>query len=1259
MKTFNLSLDGKTTEAREGETILQLARRQGVEIPALCYDPRLPPYTSCFICIVEVEGRRGVVPTCATKCEPNMVVRTRTDNIVKLRRMALELLLSNHHGDCVAPCSMACPAGIDIRSYLAEVAKGKYARAVRVIKERNPFPSVCGRICPHRCEDACRRHLVDDPVAINLVKRYVADLDRASGQPWRPQLAARNGKKVAIIGGGPGGMSAAYYLVQAGYEPTVFEAMPKAGGMLRYGVPDYRLPQDVLDAEIRQILDLGVKLECGKLWGRDFHLDDLRAQDFSAILVAIGAWASSAMDVAGEDRPGVWSGIALLEKVAKGEKVSLGDRVAIVGGGNTAIDAARTALRLGSKDVTIVYRRSRKEMPANPEEIHEAEEEGVKIHFLTAPLAFSGDQKVAGMRCIKMRLGEPDKSGRRRPVPVPGSEFEMPVDAVVAAIGQKVHWGGFNGDGLKITKWGTVEADEKTLRTSSPDVYALGDCFTGPATAIEAIAAGRRSALAVHAGLTGKAADIEAHPFNISKGKLQDLDRKDYERHPKLPRSSTPVLAAQARARTYEEVQQTVSAETAAAEAKRCLLCGCQEVSSCMVRKYAGEYGATGEQFAGEKNKPGPIAEHPFIVRDPEKCILCGRCVRVCSELQGVGAIGFVGRGFATQVTPAFNESLQAVNCKSCGQCIATCPAGALQARLERERTPAWRTEEAEVVCPYCGTGCRLKVAVSEEGVERLHHKMGAGEEEMSVCAKGFAGFDLLVQPDRLREPMLKVKGGWRKASWEEALKTAAEGLSRAAKAKGGKSAAVLGSARLTNEAHYLLQKIGRAALGTNHLGGKGIGGECDALARAFGANVSTATREDLAASDLILTVGFDPEAEFSAVASMLRSAARSGTKLHVYHRRATGVEKAATRSLRLSYPDTYAVFESWLSDLLARKLEDAAWVEAHASGLPELRAALARYERREVSGWLKRERLDRLRDEFFAARSPLVVVDSASIRDSELACLADLLCLKGAVGRPGSGILLLRGACNAQGALDQGLDGRWLPGYKPVTDAAARQALEGLWGRGLPDWAGLTTPGIVQAGEVGSLSAVLSWGDNGLPGITWKNAFLVAGEWIRPGPEHPASVVFPAALFLEDEGCLTSWDRRVQAETPAAGLKDAPPANWKSLGRLAQALGLPETPSLKGLHEEMSRANRLYLGWGWEDSPRWRRWWGKKAPGSCEGLYQDDFALPGGKAHLLVPREEESRQPVEFFKYLSEADLVGRFIRKRLEEVKSGALTR
>jgi len=1252
MKTFALSLDGKTAEAREGETVLQLARRLGVEIPALCYDPRLPPYASCFVCIVEVEGRRGVVPACATKCEPDMVVRTSSEGVIGLRRMALELLLSNHHGDCVAPCSMACPAGIDIRSYLAEAARGGYDRAARIIKERNPFPSVCGRICPHRCEEACRRHLVDDPVAINRVKRFVADLDRCSGKPWRPELAPRNGKKVAVIGGGPGGMSAAYFLAQLGYELVVFEAMPKAGGMLRYGVPDYRLPPDVLDDEIRQILDLGVRLECQKAWGRDFHLDDLRRQGFSAIIVAVGAWAGSPMDVEGEDRPGVWSGIALLERVARGESVSLGDRVAVVGGGNTAIDAARTALRLGCREVSIVYRRTRLEMPAHPEEIQQAEEEGVGFHFLTAPLGFFGDKQAAGMRCIRMRLGEPDKSGRRRPVPVPGSEFDMPLDGVVAAIGQKVAWGRFDGDGLEITKWGTVQADEATLRASQPDVYALGDCFTGPATAIDAIAGGRRAALAVHAALSGEAPDLRPHPFNISQGRWQDLDRKDYERQPRLPRAVAALLPPADRAKTSAEVEATIFEAAAVKEAERCLLCGCQEVGACLLRRYAARYGATGERFAGEKHKPAEIQDHPYIVRDPRKCILCGRCVRVCAELQGVGAIGLAGRGFSTQVLPAFNESLQAVNCKSCGQCIATCPSGALRARLKDERTTAWRTREAEVVCPYCGTGCRLTVDISESAVERVHHKVGGESAEPAVCSRGFTGFDLLVRADRLREPMIKSGGRWRAASWDEALRASAEGLRRAFEARGGDSVAVLGSARLSGEAHYLLQKIGRAALGTNHLGGRGIGGECDVLARAFGLNVSTATREDVMLSDLVMTVGFDPETEYPVLASQLRMAARSGTKLHVYNGRATGVDSCASRTLRVDYPDTFAVFEEWLAQALDERREDAAWLEPRVLGLGELRAALSARERRPLSAWLRPQRLDRLREEFFSAKSPLVIVDSSRIRDSELASLADLLLLRGAVGKPGCGLLLLRGSCNGQGALDQGMDGRWLPGYRGVGDSGARRALESVWGKPVPPWIGLSAPAVLGSAAGGNWSAVLSWGENGVCEVPWGGAFLVAGEWIKPGPEHPASVVLPAALFMEDEGCVTSWDRRVQAMS-RANLKDAPPANWRTLCRLGEALGLPRQDSLEAVRAEISRVNRLFLGWEWDSAGSWRRWWGKKAPGSCEGLYLDGFARADGKARLLPPREEEGRQPAEFLKYLSETDSVGRFIAARLEQVR------
>jgi formate dehydrogenase major subunit len=1228
MKTLRVNLDGKEVEAREGETILKLARRMGVEVPALCYDPRLPPYASCFVCIVEVEGRRGPAPACATKVEEKMVIRTRTENVVKLRRMALELLLSNHHGDCVAPCAMACPAGIDVRAYLAEAARGRYADALRVIKERNPLPSVCGRICPHKCEESCRRHLVDDPVGINQVKRFLADLDRQSTNPWKPKLAPRNGKRVAILGAGPAGLSAAYYLVQKGYSPVLFESMPKAGGMLRYGIPDYRLPQDVLDAEIRGITDLGVELRTGQSWGRDFHLDDLRAQGFSAIIAAVGAWSSQAMGVEGEDRPGIWSGIEMLEKANQGQAISLGDNVAVVGGGNTAMDCARTALRLGSKSVSIVYRRSRKEMPANPEEIHEAEEEGVRFHFLTAPVSFPGEGPVSFMRCVKMTLGEPDASGRRRPVPLAGSEADIPVDSVIAAIGQKVRWEkGFDADGLKLTRWGTPEADEATLRSvSHPDVFVCGDCFTGPATAVEAIGAGRKAALSAHAALSGEKTDLSTHPYNVSRGELKNLDKSEYAHHPKKRRTQITVLPAETRARTYDEVSKTLDERTAVEETGRCLLCGCQEVGVCLVRRYAAEYGATGERFPGEKSKPGPVVEHPYIVRDPQKCILCSRCVRVCSELQGVGAIGLVGRGFVTQVSPSWSESLQKVDCKSCGQCIATCPAGALSARLRDERVPSWRTEEREALCPYCGTGCRIPVEAADGKIQRVRHKMTDGPEAPSVCSRAFTGLDLLAAEKRLLSPMVKENGSWRNASMSEAVAAAAAGLRTAAEKGGPKSVAVLGSARLTNESHYLLQKIARAGIGTNHLGGLGVRGDLDALGRVFGANASTAAREDVSRSDLILAAGFDAEADFPAVASMIRQAVASGAGLQVFFHKASSLEKLAAQSLRADSPDLYRIFSSWARDLASSSGAPA------LEGLDALRKSPAGPEG--LSAWVKPEKVRRMREAFLAASRPLLIASADSVQAAELACLADLCALK-----PGSGLLLLRGFSNAQGAIDQGLDGNWLPGQRPLSDPAARTEWSRVWQRPVPDWPGLGLSGIFRAASAGAISGLLSWGDNALIQSGLSGAFVASGEWLVPEKSHPASVVFPAASFTEDEGTMTTWDRRVQrpASPPWGGAGVRP--NWRTLALLAEALGLPKPESLTALRVEMSRASRLYNGWDWA---QWE-----------SGAQARTWEAQGGPARLLVPAEEASRESAAFFKFLGEGDFVEKFIQSRLESVR------
>ena len=379
---IRVNIDGYEIEAQEGATILQIARENGIEIPTLCHDARVEAYGACGLCVVEVEGSPKLARACATKAADGMVIHTQGERAKQARKVALELLLSDHEGDCKAPCSLNCPAGTDCQGYVGLIANGQYREAVKLIKEKVPLPASIGRICPHPCEQACRRKMVEDPIAIAHLKSFAADLDLRSWAPYQPECAPDTHRKISIVGGGPAGLTAAYFLRTMGHSVAIYDAMPKMGGMLRYGIPQYRLPKEVLDQEIAAIANLGVTMINNAKIGDGVTLDELR-EGSDAVLVAIGAWTSSSMRVPGESLNGVMGGIDFLRHVALNEPSGIGERVAVVGGGNTAMDACRTAVRMGAKEVYIIYRRTRDEMPADALEIAQAEEEGVAFKFLT------------------------------------------------------------------------------------------------------------------------------------------------------------------------------------------------------------------------------------------------------------------------------------------------------------------------------------------------------------------------------------------------------------------------------------------------------------------------------------------------------------------------------------------------------------------------------------------------------------------------------------------------------------------------------------------------------------------------------------------------------------------------------------------------------------------------------------------------------------------------------------------------------------
>ncbi len=643
---ITLKIDGQEIKAKTTQTILEAARNAGIYIPSLCYYPGLKPLPevipdeACQLCVVEANG--NVVLSCVTPVSQGMMVKTRTPKVRELQRKKLLAILARQPGDisfgrkdsefqrvldhvgleeipvhiprnlppladnpffvrnssfCILcnrclrvcdeirgvkaiapafPCYKACPAGIDIPRYIRLIAQGRPNAALAVIREKVPFPGVLGRVCAAPCEEECRRGQdVDKPVHIRLLKRFAAD---NADDSWRKRAKSlpATGKSAAVVGAGPGGLTCAYYLAKLGHKVTVFEALPQPGGMLRYGIPEYRLPRDILRDEIREIEKAGVEL---KLNTRVQSLDSLFDQKYQAIFLAIGAHEELQLKVEGEDSPGVIGSLEFLRRFNLGEKMEVGRRVGIIGGGDVAIDSARVALRLGATRATIFYRRTQKEMPASEAEVQQALEEGIEFIFLVAPSKIVGRNGYLELELIRMELGEPDASGRRRPVPISGSEFVVKLDTLIASIGERPEIpAAFQ---LELGKGNTFKANED-LTTSREGVFAGGDCVSGPALVINAIAAGRKAAEVIDRYLGGSG-NIAEHLVDPSEATTWIQDIPDGG---KL--ASISYLPPETRVKGFAEVEQGMNWEAAVNEAQRCLQCNAIEPINALTLNEAG-----------------------------------------------------------------------------------------------------------------------------------------------------------------------------------------------------------------------------------------------------------------------------------------------------------------------------------------------------------------------------------------------------------------------------------------------------------------------------------------------------------------------------------------------------------------------------------------------------------------------------------------------------------------------------------------------
>lgn len=860
--TVEISINNRKYMVEKDITVLEACEQARIDIPTLCREKkREKPFTSCFICIVQVEGMPRFVPACGTKVRDGLKVRVDSEDVFNARKTGLELLLSDHNADCKPPCHWKCPAHADVQGYVNAIADGEFKTSMEILRRRIPLPASLGRVCPHPCEEDCRRNYVDKPVAIRDLKRFVADYDQEHG-PFMPEVPHDTGKKIAIVGGGPAGLSAAYYLKLKGHGITIFDQMPALGGMLRYGIPEYRLPKTVLDNEIKSITDLGIDVKTNHRLGGQVHLDDLE-KDFDAVFLGIGAWKAKSMRLEGEDHPQVLGGIDYLKDVALGKPTNIGKDVIVVGGGNTAIDAARVAVRMGCNS-TLLYRRTKNEMPAEDIEIQDAEEEGVNFEFLAAPVGFELDgEKLTGLKCIRMELGEPDNSGRRRPKPVDGSEFVLKADAVIKAIGQDIQKGIISEQQIDQTKWGTVNVTMPIYKTNRKKVFAGGDLVKGPALVVDAVYMGRKASEAIDCMLKG-----EVFPSQLDIVSTRNkVDESLFEDEVKKERKEPTFVDPETRKRSFVEVDQGFTAENAIEEAARCMSCGCQDLYECKLKQYMNDYQADPRRFGGDTHCYDIDDSHPYILREPNKCVKCGKCVEVCDRSRGISVFGFSERGFDAKIAPALDRPLKDTNCISCGDCVAVCPVGALTEKIPLERPGPFIADVQRSVCTWCSVGCAINVHTVNDVIYKITPD-DTMWNDFHMCETGRFSYGWMNDPKRFKLPRMKKDGEWTDVSWKDATTFMASKLKEEPQ--------IILRPTCTNEEAYIARQIV-----------KELGGEiyliiddhdtCDGLTPVLGNAGSTIIFDDIEKQDLILVYNTDLVNRFSVAGVKVRQAANEG----------------------------------------------------------------------------------------------------------------------------------------------------------------------------------------------------------------------------------------------------------------------------------------------------------------------------------------------------------------------------------------------
>ncbi|CAK2150614.1 formate dehydrogenase subunit alpha [Vibrio crassostreae] len=1272
---IQIVIDGKFRIVEQGQTVLEAAKTCGLEIPSLCGLNKTADKVPCDLCVVEVDGM-GVTRSCELEVTNGLNITTQSKQLTTHRQDALNRIMADHYADCEAPCQTACPAGVDIQSYLHHIAQNDHTKAIEVIKKTLPMPLSIGRVCPAFCETECRRNLVDDSIAIRQLKRHAADADLAAQESYMPAKKPNKGKSIAIVGSGPGGLTAGYYLSNEGYDVSVYESMPKAGGWLRYGIPEYRLPKSILDKEIELMCRNGMAVECDKKLGVDFTLSDL-SRDFDAVCLAVGASQAVEMNYPGSDLGGCYLGVDYLKDYVTDKHFITGKKVAVIGGGNTAIDCARTAVRDGA-DTTLIYRRTRDEMPAEDYEIEEAEHEGVKFHFLTNPAENIADENghVSEIRLERMALGPADASGRRSPKPT-GEFFVEAFDTVIAAVSQKPDLSFMDNEEIDIplTRWNTADADPQTMHTGTGNIFSIGDFRRGPATAVEAVGDGRIAAQAIDRFFNGDMENIPAKPFNSRKQKqLKAVDPDQYKSIQRMARKIMPELTPEQREQSFEEVETGFDNADAIAEAARCLECGCQANTDCDLRDYSTEYKATQthpeykidvasneswQAIRAEESKVGSTRQKfavddssEFIIFDANRCISCGQCIQACREQNVHGVLSFMDQADGKPASrpecrPNFGADKTLMgdsNCVQCGSCIQACPTGAMVDARDRKQGDTDILKKVDTICTYCGVGCKLTMHV-DEAKNKIRYIEGGDSpvNEGMLCVKGRFGFDFVASDSRLTTPLIRKDGWLQPASWEEAITLIADKFTAIKQGFGSNALAGFSSAKTTNEDNYAFQKFIRRELGTNnvdHCARLCHASTVTGLEASLGSGAMTNDIPSIKHSDVIFIIGSDTTSAHPIIGSHIKQAVRhNGARLIVADPKRIDIADHAELYLAHRPGTDVMLINGVMQQIIKHGWYDQEYIDDRVDGfdtlLQEVMSPSYSLDKVELVTGVKAEDIFAMARLIGTAKRTAVYysmgITQHTTGHDNVRSIANLQLLCGNIGIEGGGINPLRGQSNVQGACDMGALPNNLPGYQKVYNPMVRQKFAMEWGvADLPAETGLTLTEIIDGACNRDVRGLYVMGEN--PVLSDPNQahvieglealdFLVVQDIFLTETAQYADVVLPSCSFAEKSGHFTNTERRVQRINPAVLPPGGAKEDWVIIQMLANAMGGGWSyDSVVDITNEIARVTPQYGGLRWENitvnGVQWPS--NKNNPDGTRIMHQTQFTRGRGQMEAI-----------------------------------------